>query len=239
MARPPRVEMLGDDDRSRQVGGQVGDEPRQRLDPAGRGADDDELGSVVRMPPRSDSRPDIERAPSLLYPARGKALHQLGVVGHATLVADRPEPGPGQATVIGDGQFRLEGTRRIDVDRLPPGGRPRVAGHRADGRGDGVELDDLDRIELGRGRWIGEEARIVGRDPDRPVRRGGSRRARGRRRASASRTAAARGSSCRPGRRRPRTGRATRRDPSRRRRAGPSVPMRRRRSPRSGSRSPS
>ena len=28
-------------------GGQAGDQPRQRLDPAGRGTDDDELGSVL------------------------------------------------------------------------------------------------------------------------------------------------------------------------------------------------
>ena len=140
-----------------------------------------------RVPRARDSR--SIRAPSLLYLARREARHEIGVGGHAPLVADRPEPGTGQAAVVGEGQLRLEGPRRIDVDRLPPGGRPRVAGYRADGRGDGVELDDLDRIELGRGRWIGEEARIVGRDPDRPVAEARRAESPGRPRASASRTA--------------------------------------------------
>ena len=44
MARPARIEVLGDDDRRREVRGQTGDHARQGLDPPGGRADDDELG---------------------------------------------------------------------------------------------------------------------------------------------------------------------------------------------------
>ena len=36
MARPPRIEVLGDDDRRPEVGRQPGDDARQRLDATGR-----------------------------------------------------------------------------------------------------------------------------------------------------------------------------------------------------------
>ena len=52
VARSVRIEMLRDDDRRRKVGGQLGDDPRERLDPAGRRADRDELRSTVRGDPR-------------------------------------------------------------------------------------------------------------------------------------------------------------------------------------------
>ena len=44
VARPARIEVLGDDDRGREVRGQAGDHARQGLDPARGRADDDELG---------------------------------------------------------------------------------------------------------------------------------------------------------------------------------------------------
>ena len=43
VADPGRVEVLGDDDRRREIGGQGRDELRERLDAAGGGADDDEI----------------------------------------------------------------------------------------------------------------------------------------------------------------------------------------------------
>ena len=44
---------------------------------------------------------------------------QLGVAGQPTLVADRPEPGTGQAAIVGQAQLRGQAARRVVVDRVP------------------------------------------------------------------------------------------------------------------------
>ena len=51
VARSARVQVLGDDDRGREVRRQAGDDARQRLDPARGGTDDDELRFGRRMLP--------------------------------------------------------------------------------------------------------------------------------------------------------------------------------------------
>ena len=59
VAGPPRVEVLGDDDRCREVGGQAGHHAREGFDPARGRADDDELCLRRGVPPHRGAVYDV------------------------------------------------------------------------------------------------------------------------------------------------------------------------------------
>ena len=73
------------------------------------------IGAVAAMAPVAQGRSGQRLA-------RPERVHQLGVTGQAALVADRPEPGAGEAPLAGEGQLRRRASR-ASRRRPPPSGR--------------------------------------------------------------------------------------------------------------------
>src|SRR5687768_6786729 len=101
------------------------------------------LAAVTAGPPRP-----------ALRPAGREPRDELRIARQPSLVADRPEPGPGQAALVGEGQLRGQRARGVVVDRVPavaPGQDEELHLLRGvEGRGDGAAV---------------ERGRVAARDP--------------------------------------------------------------------------